>query len=299
MNIIIFGGTGFFGRAFINELKKDPKYDITMIVRDVNNRIKGCRVIDYSELHLLVGEKIKFAQAYDFSSHVSVDDFLVNPQKAFLENIEIPIKNIKFLNQIKFRGRYVYISTDRAICDLDDAKFLSDVRISNDPYGASKLIGEMISRYSFSVGIGSTSIVRFPNLYGPEQTSKQLIPTISNKLKEGSLKIELATLSGSRNYLFISDAVNALLKMFESDNIDNEVCFSGENYKISDILATFKIVCSQRFGFSPKFVEKSVKSKRFLFNAPPPTMGDVFFREKYAWAPKINLHDGLSLVLEN
>ena len=298
MNIIVFGGTGFFGRAFVRELQKNPANNVCLVVRDINSKVKGCQCVGYSEDHLLSVGGNKYDQAFDFSSHVSVDDFFTDPQKAFLENLEIPIKNIKFLNQLGFSGRYVYISTDRAVLDISDFDFISDLKIPNDPYGASKLIGEMISRYSFSFDIGFTSIVRFPNLYGPAQTSKQLIPTIATKIKKGLSEIELASLSGSRNYLFISDAVNALIKLANSENIESEICFSGENYKISDIIDTFKIICDQRFGFSPRFIAKSSKSKRSFFKAPPLTLDDAVFREKYTWFPEVHMHEGLLLTLE-
>jgi len=298
MNIMVFGGTGFFGRAFVKELQKNPANNVCLVVRNVSSKIEGCECVSYSEDHLLSLGGDKYDQAFDFSSHVSVDDFFTDPQKAFLENLVIPIKNIKFLNQIGFSGRYVYISTDRAVLDISDLDHISDLRIPNDPYGASKLIGEIISRYSFSFDIGFASIVRFPNLYGPAQTSKQLIPTIVNKIKKGLSEIELASLSGARNYLFISDAVNALIKLVNSEKIESEICFSGENYKISDILDTFKIICDQKFGFSPKFIEKSSKSKKSSFKPPPLTLDDEVFRERYTWVPEVHIHEGLLLTLE-
>ena len=101
MNIIVFGGTGFFGRAFIRELQKNPANNISLVVRNIDSELEGCQCVDYSEGHLLSVGGDKFDQAFDFSSHVSVDDFFIDPQKAFLENLEIPIKNIKFLNQLE------------------------------------------------------------------------------------------------------------------------------------------------------------------------------------------------------
>jgi len=298
MNIIVFGGSGFFGKAFIRELQKNPSNNVFLVTRNRNSIIEGCKCIDYSEGHLLSLDDSKFDQAFDFASHVSVDDFLNDPQKAFLENLEIPIKNLKFLNQLEFSGRYVYISTDRAILDISDCDFISNLKIPNYPYGASKLISEIISRYSFSFDLGSTSIVRFPNLYGPNQTSKQLIPTISEKIKEGLSEIELGSLSGSRNYLYISDAVDALIKLVDCDEIESDICFSGESYNISDILDTFKLICDEQFGFSPQFIAKLSSPKRSSYKAPPLALDDAVFRKKYNWSPKVHMHEGLLLTLE-
>ena len=38
MNIIIFGGTGFFGKAFIAELKKLENINLFIVVRDHKDR---------------------------------------------------------------------------------------------------------------------------------------------------------------------------------------------------------------------------------------------------------------------
>ena len=293
MNFIIFGGTGFFGRAFVEELQEDPSNNVFLVARDRFSSTNNPASVTYADAKLLKDKSEFFDQVFDFSSRVSVDDFLANPQVAFLENLEILIKNIKFLNEIDFSGRYVYVTTDRAILNVSDAEYASDVNINNDPYGASKLMGEMIARYSYSVAPGVQSAVRFPNLYGPGQTSKQLVPSIIKKIKSGFTEVELTSLDGARNYLFISDAVDALIKLANAEKIESDISFSGKSHKIRGILKVLKDVCSQNLGFLPSFVERPSGLKRSLYKSPPSSLDDRFFRKKYNWAPRVDLQEGL------
>jgi len=301
MNIIIFGGTGFFGKAFIAEIKKQKNINLFIIVRKHEDRDLAGQYFLYDDVDALLNNGKNYDLAIDFASHVSVDDFLMDPQGAFLDNLKIPMNNIKFLNNLSFVGNYLYVSTDRAILDIGNADSIVNVKISNDPYGASKLVGEIIVRYCSSLRDGSATIVRFPNIYGPGQTSRQLIPTIVDKLDRGIDIIELASVAGRRNYLFISDAVNALIKLVCRSCNESEVCVSGENVSIKQILDSFEKICLDKRGKHIKFITKPFKlskSSRSSYKPPPETLDDLSFRENYDWQPLINIEQGIFLTLK-
>ena len=246
-------------------------------------------------------EKFKnyFDIAIDFSSHISVESFLNNPQEAFLNNLDIPIKNIRFLTEVGFKGKYIYISTDRALVESSHGRYINSLEIKNDPYGASKFIGELIVQYSSSLGWSPATILRFPNLYGCGQTSKQLIPSILQKLREGSEHIELGSIRGSRNYLYISDAVDALLKFIETPSDNRSLCISGDNIKIERIIECFSTLLRDDYGKNVKFSKKDGQSMRNNYTIPPDLLDDKIFREIYKWKPKLNINKGIKLLLEN
>lgn len=298
MNIIVFGGTGFFGKAFVSELKKRKHINICTVVRKYSDRNLANEYFLYEDVNALQKNGKTYDLAIDFASHVSVDDFLMNPQEAFLDNLKIPINNIKFLNNLSFAGKYLYVSTDRAILDIGNVGSIANVKISNDPYGASKLVGELIVRYCASLREGSATIARFPNIYGPGQTSRQLIPMIVEKLNRGDDVIELASLAGTRNYLFITDAVNALIKLAIKGSVECEVGISGESIKIKTILGSFERVCLKKYGKQVKFIAKSSNPPRGDYKSPPETLDDLSFRENYDWQPLVNIEQGILLTLQ-
>ena len=298
MNIIIFGGTGFFGKAFIAEIQKRENINLFIVVRKHKDRDFTRRYFHYDDGDALLNNGKTYDLVIDFASHVSVDDFLMNPQEAFLDNLKIPINNIKFLNNLSFAGKYLYVSTDRAILDIGNVGSIANVKISNDPYGASKLVGELIVRYCASLREGSATIARFPNIYGPGQTSRQLIPTIVDKLNRGDHMIELASLNGERNYLFITDAVSALIKLVTRSCDESEVCISGENITIKMILESFEQACLKKYNRRINFIADSSKPLRMDYKIPPETLDDSFFRDKYDWKPMVDLEQGILLTLQ-
>jgi nucleoside-diphosphate-sugar epimerase len=125
-----------------------------------------------------------------------------------------------------------------------------------------------------------------------------LIPAIVERLKKGLSVIELATLNGCRNYLFITDAVSALMKLINNIGIESDICVSGENVRIEKIVELFQKTQKEKVGSTVQFIAKSSKSPRASFKSPPDTMDDSIFREKYDWSPKVSMHQGILLTME-
>ena len=108
----------------------------------------------------------------------------------------------------------------------------------------------------------------------------------------------MATLDGCRNYLFITDAVSALLKLINNLGIESNICFSGESIKIAEIVEIFQAIQKEKFGSTVQFTVKSAKSPRASFKPPPDKMDDSIFREKYDWSPKVSMYEGLLLTMK-
>lgn len=280
--IIIFGGTGFFGSAFLAKMLDKKNYEIILV--------------DRGEKLAINGEDCDMA--IDFSAHISVDDFLANPSEMFLKNIEIPIKNMRTLKSVGFHGEYIYISTDRALVKTDNKEFINEIPLNNDPYGSSKFISEIIVSYVNKILNNKCTIINFPNLYGPNQDSKQFIPTVLSNVNSFKSTIKIFSTKGNRNYLYIEDAVDALIEVIESKNSERSIQISGENILMKNLLDELKTIYSE-FNIDINFVEKkSNKIKRTDFASPPEIMDDSYFRKQYNWKPKFDIHKGLKIVIE-
>ena len=163
MNVLVFGATGFFGKEFVKKFFLDGSINLILVNR---NKKFMAREIDnktYNEMKSWDCKNIDLA--IDFSSNVSVDDFLSNPGSLFIKNIEIAIKNTKMLNRSNFNGKYIYISTDRALVSNQNVKYINKALINNDPYGASKFVSELLISYFNSINDLRYAVVNFPNLY--------------------------------------------------------------------------------------------------------------------------------------
>ena len=54
MNIIVFGGTGFFGKAFVSKLKKQNDINIDTIVRKQSDRNLASQYYLYEDVEALI-----------------------------------------------------------------------------------------------------------------------------------------------------------------------------------------------------------------------------------------------------
>jgi nucleoside-diphosphate-sugar epimerase len=293
--VILFGATGFFGSAFLNQL---VGWQVTCVSRSESLAGNISNQLSYENCQL-IRERGPFDIAIDFSSNISVEDFSLNPRDAFLDNLDIPIKNIKLLGQVGFKGKYVYISSDRALLKASDDFYINHIKVKNDPYGASKLIGELIVNYASSIDWLAPTVFRFPNLYGPGQKSRQLIPSILQKLRQGQTCLEIGSMEGARNYLHINDAVEALIRFLNSPVNKHELCVSGENIEIKKITEYFAILLKKMNGKTLIFSEIGQSAVRSRYSSPPASLDDLEFRNKYDWKPKIDIKSGIKQLLEN
>ena len=295
MNVLVFGATGFFGKEFVKKIHLDNSINLVLVNRNKKFMTQEIDNKTYNEMNSWDCKNIDLA--IDFSSTVSVDDFLSNPGALFIKNIEIAIKNIKILHRSNFKGKYIYISTDRALVDNQNIKYINQVSINNDPYGASKFVSELLISYFNIINDLRYVVVNFPNLYGPNQTSKQFIPTVLSKIDNSQSSIDIFSKKGDRNFLFIDDAVEALLKIVYDYECDKNIQISGTNVKIEFLLKEIKKIYSN-LNIDVNFKEKNKSNlSRREFSSPPKIMNDRLFRKKYNWKPKISLTKGLQITI--
>ena len=147
-------------------------------------------------------------------------------------------------------------------------------------YGRSKVAAEHIC-----MAYGAT-IMRFFNIYGPGQRGNYLIPTILSNLGEKSIK--LRNLNSERDFIYVDDAVNAMLLAADFP----EECFnigSGETHtpkEIADLLS----------GISCKHPELTSMNKP---DNMPKLVADIGKAKKLlGWKPKVSLEEGLRKAYE-
>jgi UDP-glucose 4-epimerase len=106
---------------------------------------------------------------------------------------------------------------------------ISDPKEPRWSYGASKLHGE-IACFAAQVEFGLPVVVgRFHNAYGPRMGIKHVIPDFINRGKEGVY--ELYGASNTRSFIFIDDAVDAILSL--SEKAQGEIVNIGSPHEVS------------------------------------------------------------------
>lgn len=104
---------------------------------------------------------------------------------------------------------------------------------AQSPYSASKIGADSIAIsyfYSFDLPV---SIVRPFNTFGPRQSARAVIPTIITQLLANKHQIELGDISTTRDFNYVLDTCNCIVKLAEIEDSIGQVVNIGSNNEIS------------------------------------------------------------------
>ena len=90
------------------------------------------------------------------------------------------------------------------------------------PYSATKIGADRLAESfyrSFSLPV---TIVRPFNTYGPRQSARAIIPTIITQLLAGKSRINLGSLSPTRDLVFVKDTVKGFIEILRNDSCIGE-----------------------------------------------------------------------------
>jgi UDP-glucose 4-epimerase len=138
----------------------------------------------------------------------------------------------------KYGKKFVFASTAAIYGESDSLLKESDQPFPISPYGASKLCAEEYVRLYSRIYNLPVSIVRFFNVYGPRQL-KYIMYDLLLKVRENPEYIEvLGTGKEMRDFVYVADAVKALLLVSQDKFAVGEVynVASGRPIQISQLV---------------------------------------------------------------
>ncbi|MCA9460263.1 MAG: GDP-mannose 4,6-dehydratase, partial [Nanoarchaeota archaeon] len=107
--------------------------------------------------------------------------------------------------------------------------------------------------------------------------------------------IHIRDLSPKRDYLYINDFSDLILKIIEKNKISGLEIYNvgfGESYSVSDIIR----IISEITNISFDIIESGQKRKNEISNC----YADITkIRKTFNWFPKVSLHDGLSCIYKS
>jgi dTDP-glucose 4,6-dehydratase len=227
MKILVTGGLGFIGSAFIRMLLSDlPEADVTNVdaVTYAGNpeNLRGfesnpryafykARVEDREAVETLFSE-VKPDLVVHFAAESHVDRSIHSPEPAILTNLVGTFTLLEACRRHK-TARIVHVSTDEVYGSIDEP-FEADegypLRASS-PYSASKAGSDLLALSYHTTYNMNVSVTRASNNYGPYQFPEKLIPLmIANALEGKSLPVYGNGMQ-IRDWLYVEDHCRAIL----------------------------------------------------------------------------------------
>jgi nucleoside-diphosphate-sugar epimerase len=290
--VFVTGATGFLGSHLVDCLTKRGAA-VSVLVRSQPDRIvrEGTHLCvvrgDLSRPFLISDASTVFHLAA--ISHVG--HALENPRQTFETNTSGTLTVLEAVRRSSSVERLVFVSsahvygTPRYV-PIDEGH---PVR-AQEPYAASKLAAEaFVSAYSSAYGI-PIAIARLFNTYGPRQHPDFVIPSIVKRaLTQDSLT--LGNLTPTRDFTYVDDVVEALLRLAESGegiyNVASGVEVSIETLvtRVAEILGKPLTISSQR----AQRRSAAVEIERMW--------ADISRIKALGWEPRVSLIDGLTKTI--
>ena len=239
MNILVCGGAGFIGSAFIrNYLLNNPNSKITNLdVLTIGSNLENLKNIENNPNYKFIKDDIRNESVIDglvkdvdtvvnFAAESHVDRSIANP-KPFLETNILGTYSI--LEAIrKHDKQFIHVSTDEIYGDAEDQpSFNENSQINpSNPYAATKAAADnLVVSYYRTYGINCIT-TRCTNNFGPYQFPEKLIPkTIIRSIKD--LKVPLyGDGQQIRSWIHVNDHVHAIELLISKGR-------SGEIYNIT------------------------------------------------------------------
>lgn len=294
--ILITGSSGFIGTNLLISLKSQ-NFDLAVMDRSHNTLFKN--VTNY------VG---------DISNYSFVEKSIVNfqPNKVFhlagyknrssnIEEVSSSL-NINLLGALNLYQALTKVSTVKSIISLGttDEYGINNMSFNESmieypisPYGFSKLCGTKLAQF-FNKSFNLPIVILRPTIaYGPFQANDMFIPSLINSLIAGR-DFEMTEGNQLRDFIYISDLVEAILKVSENKKCNGEI-FNigyGESLKLKNVAS---------------MIASNLNKKHLLkLGSIPYRKNEVMkyvtsiqkIKEKTDWIPKVDFKKGIELTLK-
>lgn len=246
--VLVTGGCGFIGSAFVNDVLRDPSMFVCNVdamypcgtPHNVCAAGAGAYVLVPGRLQDLDIEGLLDAYHIDtvvhFAAQSHVDGSFANPLQYTQDNVVATHALLDACRRYQERTgrlyRFMHMSTDEVYGESqlhDDhaaAKTELSLTCPTNPYAATKLGAEaLVLAYRASYGL-PVQVIRSNNVYGPRQYPEKVIPRFITQLHKG----QRCTVHGDgeqvRAFIHVDDVVSAIRRVLDAGNV-------GDIYNIS------------------------------------------------------------------
>jgi len=294
--VAVTGAAGFLGSHLCEALvqKKIKVYALdnfsagsTKNIESIKDKIElvKCDITKANDLTIIREVDIVFHLAAIANPRVCKNNFdlafnvNVSGTKNVLDACKKNCERVIFMSSSSVYGDPIYVP-------IDEKHPLN----GKDPYAITKIIGEYLCKnYYENYGVPVT-IVRNFNTFGPRQSTEYLIPTLIIQALEKK-EIEIWNSKPSRDFNYVDNVVDALLKVVEVEDLVGDVVNigSGKEIKVGELAEGI----SRIFGGIPviDLKKETVGSSRLVCD-------NRKLVEKTGWKPKVSFEDGLEKTIQ-
>jgi UDP-glucose 4-epimerase len=246
--IILTGANGFIGRHLLQRLLADETTRVVVIGRRRPDALRDRDIFVQSDLNALSAERLaevwcgEVDTVFHLAAAMPKNREQANQWESMLRgNVEATGRLLQALPQAP--RRFVFVSS----IDVYRLPVLGEPITEQTPvepattYGAMKICAEHLVRIEAHRRRFDYTILRFGHIYGPgEEAFEKMIPQAIRSLLEGRPPVMFGTGNILRDFLFVTDAVEAFLRSASSRTAIGQTIniVSGRSVTLRETLET-------------------------------------------------------------
>lgn len=283
--ILIIGHSGFLGTKLVESLIS--KYEII----GLSKKIKNSKIQEIEkDLSKIVSKDFKNIFCVIHLAAITNPKFCEDfPDKCITTNVLGTQKVLELAR--KNNCKLIYASTSH-VYGIPKKIPISEVTktSANSIYSGSKLAGEILCESYAKQYDMDITIARIFSVYGPGGKNHYVLSNLMMQLKDSNI-IELGNINSKRDFIFISDVIDAVeiilknMKGFNTYNIG-----SGKSKSLLEICKIIEKLTNKKI-----IIKSNLKLKRKF--DPSNIVSDSSKLKKLGWKPQISLNTGLKKIL--
>lgn len=218
--ILITGIAGFVG-SNLSRVLQARGVQVYGLLRDARSTSPGVHQImmdltDGAGLAAAIRE-IRPSQVFHLGAHVVLDRTYETARRCVDVNIHGTLNLLEALIPVRETVRRVVFMSTEEVYGAGPVPYCEDQAVAPpSPYAISKVAGEHLCAYYHRAHGLPTVVLRLATTYGPLQPTTRFIPRIIQAALAGE-DIALDDGSSARDYVYIDDVVDALLRAADHD----------------------------------------------------------------------------------
>lgn len=278
MRIIVTGGYGFIGSAFVNLLgRKLPDTEIVVLdsmtyaADPMNVKVNHKQMV--KDICDVTAEDLgDYDYIVHFAAESHVDNSIKDGKPFIRTNVEGTFNLLECARQNPNLKKFIHISTDEVYGDMNDIGILAESNetyplVGSSYYSASKASSDLLVLSAHRTFGLPYIITRTCNNYGDHQNEEKFIPKIMKSIANDLTIPVYGDGKQVREWIDVEDNVQIIYELMISDQINDVFNIgSGERYQNIEIIN----MISEMLGKTPdfKYVEDRLgHDRRYALNS--------------------------------